>query len=122
MTGIILIVDDEQRHLAWHQHHLANSGRTILSASTLDELDAAYNANRKEIVAIILDGCIPGNSITTRPFIQRVRRDMDAGEYTGLLVAASSSSMFRLEMVRLGCTHNFPKEFAAERTLHLLNM
>lgn len=122
MNPIVLVVDDMQYCIDMHVNGLAELGLTIVTASTLRELDVMYAKHREELAVIILDGCIPGDEVNTYGFITRVRADMESGAFTGHLVAASSLPQYRETMVRAGCTHQAPKKGAAELVLELLTI
>lgn len=113
----ILIVDDVRRQIDEHIVALRSyrlSDEEILTAATLEEASRLYEAHRSELDGIVLDGCVPGNKLTTLPFIKQTKRDRKAGNFSGFVVAASSLESYRREMVAAGCTHASPKLTAVD--------
>jgi CheY-like chemotaxis protein len=108
----VLVVDDLPVFIELHEDLLQGSGLSVVTATTLDELDARYLEHLSDLAGIILDGCVPGNELNTVPFIHRVVNDRREGLFTGFLIAASSDSDYRKEMVRQGCTHEARKDEA----------
>lgn len=116
-TPIVLIADDMTYVIQSWQRTLDDYGIIAVSATTLEQLHEAFLARRHEISAIILDGCMPGNSVNTIPFVQFAR----GSGYRGPIVAASSLDVYRCQMVASGCSHQAPKEQAAELVADLLS-
>lgn len=116
----VLVVDDLPPFVDLHVDGLQGSGLQVATATSLEELTAAYEQHRDELIGIILDGCVPGDKLNTLPFIERVSADRHEGLFRGFLIAASSDSSFRRTMVRYGCTHEAPKGDAAPLLRRLL--
>ena len=106
---LVLIADDLPHIIRGWESELSEFGIGAVKATTLRELCARFLAHEHEIAAVILDGCIPGDSPNTIPFIQLVR---EMGFYKPI-VASSGSSTYRSWMMRAGCSHEAPKEDAA---------
>ena len=117
----VLVVDDIPEFIKLHEDFLQGSGLSVVTAATLAELDAQYTEHRADLVGIILDGCVPGNTVNTLPFIQRATIDRRQGKFTGFLIAASSDPDYRKDMVRHGCTHEIRKDEAAHLLRTLLH-
>lgn len=112
----VLVADDLPDVIASYESALANYGIVSVAATTLEELDAAFNRYAGILSAIILDGCIPGDLPNTYDFIDHAR----AAGFDKPIIAASSSSMYRSWMVNGGCSHSSPKEQAVDLVVELL--
>lgn len=113
---LILIADDLSKVIDYYERSLAQfSWISTVSATSLDELNEVFNVFSDEIDVIILDGCIPGDTVNTIGFIQRVR---EAG-FTKPIIAASSLPAYRDRMVLAGCSHQAPKDAAPGLALEL---
>jgi CheY-like chemotaxis protein len=113
----ILVVDDDSNQIIAHVAALRGykvSDEEILTAITLEEANKLYETYRGELDGIILDGCVPGNKLTTLPFIKQTKRDRKARKFSGLVVAASSLATYRRDMVAAGCTHESMKLTAVD--------
>ena len=119
-TDAILVVDDEAYIIGMYTRLLGGWSGDVLTAQSLDVAHGAYNTSREHLAAIILDGCVPGSSLNTGPFIEMVVGDIRQGRFYGVLVAASSLRSYRDQMVALGCTHQSPKDDAVAMVLDLL--
>jgi CheY-like chemotaxis protein len=114
---VVLIADDLPRIIGDWTTRLADYGIDVVAATSLEELDTAYARHQHEIAAVILDGCIPGDSVNTIGFIKAAR----AGGFTKPIVAASSLWEYRDMMMYAGCSHQAPKEQAADLIADLLS-
>jgi CheY-like chemotaxis protein len=114
---IVLIADDLPRVISTWTHHLASYGIGVVVATSLEELHSVYAQHQSHIAAVILDGCIPGHFVNTIGFIRAAR----ANGFTKPIVAASSLPEYRAQMVGAGCSHQAPKELAADLVADLLS-
>ncbi len=114
---LVLIADDLPEVIRNWESVLGEYGIEVVKATTIRQLCEVFFARDHEIAAIILDGCIPGDSPNTIPFVHIAR---DVG-FMRPIIAASSSGMYREWMVRAGCSHQAPKEQAAELVADLLS-
>ena len=113
---LILIADDLPEVISAWTMELKRRGLRCLAVSSMDDLWIAYELYRDEISGIILDGCIPGHTPNTLPFIRMARED----GFPGYIVAASSSPDYRQQMMQAGCTDQAPKSEAVECLMRLL--
>ena len=114
----VLFVDDSRSQLeSYHVRSAAfPEGTQCFFAHTLAMAGARFRAHQFD--AIVLDGCVPGDELNSLPFIDMVR----ARGYTGILVAASGSTVFRKQMMDAGCTHEVrEKGQAIKLLLEVLN-
>lgn len=120
-TDAILVVDDEAYVIEMYTRSLGKWDGDVLTAHSLEIAHETYDKSRERLVAIILDGCVPGSSLNTGPFIELVADDIRQGRFYGVLIAASSLRGYRNQMVALGCTHQSPKDDAVAMVFDLLS-
>lgn len=116
-ASVVLIADDLSRIIETWTMGLADYGIEVVAATSLEELDTAFAAHRHQIAAVILDGCMPGDSLNTLGFIRTVR----AKGFTKPIVAASSLREYRDAMVAAGCSHQAPKDQAVRMVADVLS-
>lgn len=116
----ILVVDDEVSVIGMYTRQLSEWNGNVLTAHSLNTAHEEYDTFRERLVAIVLDGCVPGSSLNTGPFIELVAGDIRRGRFYGVLIAASSLRSYRNQMVAMGCTHQSPKDDAVAKVLDLL--
>ena len=114
---LVLIADDLPHVIEAWESALTEYGIAVAKATTIRELCETFFAYEHEIDAIILDGCIPGDRPNTISFIDIVRQF----GFTKPIIAASSSERYRANMMSWGCSHQAPKELAAELVIDLLS-
>lgn len=114
---LVLIADDLPHVIKMWTADLVSYGIGVIAATSLEELDGAYAKYKHVAAAVILDGCIPGNSLNTISFIKSVRAD----GFTRPVVASSSLREYRRQMLWAGCSHEAEKEQAAELVADLLS-
>lgn len=100
----VLVVDDQYtyRELAAFsiESELGIPYHQVLQAGTLDEARMHFANNKEIIMAVCLDGCVDSyDELDSIPLITEF-----AGEGR-LIVAMSSSDIYRCEMMKAGCTH-----------------
>jgi hypothetical protein len=113
---LVLIADDLPDVIRSWESELDEYGIGVVKATTIRQLCEVFFAHEFEIEAIILDGCIPGHSPNTIPFVRLVR---EIG-FTKPIIAASSSEVYREMMLNAGCSHEAPKEQAVELLVEVL--
>lgn len=113
----VLIADDLTWVIQDWESTLSEYGIEVVKATTIRELCEVFLAHEHEIEAIILDGCMPGDSPNTIPFVHIAR---EIG-FDKPIIAASGLERYRDWMVRAGCSHQAPKEQAAELVADLLS-
>lgn len=116
-SPLVLLVDDLSEVLNSWVSTLTEYGVPCLTASTLEGLDRGFALYKDDISAIVLDGCVPGHTVNTLPFILGAR----SRGFTAPIIAASSSLPYRQMMMRAGCSHQAPKDQAAELVADLLS-
>ncbi len=114
---LVLAADDLPEVLETWTKELAVYGITVVTASTLEELDRVFEEHEHQLDAIILDGCIPGHDVNTLRFIWKVR-DRDCRVP---IIASSSLPEYRRMMVRAGASHQAPKQEAVDTVADLLS-
>lgn len=112
---LVLIADDLPEVISGWTAELKQHELRCLAVTSLEDLWIAYDLYKDEISGMILDGCIPGDTPNTLPFIQMARED----GFTGQIVAASSSEFYRQMMMQAGCSDQSPKSDAVECLLHM---
>lgn len=116
-THFVLIADDLPEVIEAWTKELAAYDITVVTASTLEELDKVFEEHEQQLDAIILDGCIPGHDVNTLRFIWRVR---DKGCQVPI-VASSSLREYRDMMIQAGASHQAPKQEAVDTVADLLS-
>jgi CheY-like chemotaxis protein len=116
-TPLVLIADDLDWVIQSWESTLAEYGIEVVKATTLRELCEKFFAHEHEIDAIILDGCLPGDLPNTLGFTDLVR---ELG-FKKPIIAASGSEKYRARMRTWGCSHEAPKDQAAELVAELLS-
>lgn len=114
---LVLIADDLPDVIRDWESALNGYGIKSVKAMSIRELCTTFFAHEHEIDAVILDGCIPGHSVNTIAFITIAR---EIG-FTKPIIAASSLPRYRDQMVRWGCSHQAPKDTAADLAADLLS-
>lgn len=114
---VVLIADDMPEIIDDWTYDLNGYGIGVVTARDLASLPGVFAVNRYQIAAIILDGCMPGNSLNTLGFVKAIREQ----GFTKPIVAASSLAEYRAIMVAAGCSHEAPKHEAAHLVADLLS-
>lgn len=102
---LILVADDDPEVIKLYEKGLNFSHTTVLTATTLDQLSEAFDEHTADIDVIVLDGCIPGDTLNTISFIERAR----TGGFKNPIIAASSSHLYQQKMMDSGCSHQADK-------------
>jgi len=113
----VLLADDLPEVIKSWVDTMTSFGIDCVIASSLEELNRAFDRYQDEISAIILDGCIPGHMLNTTRFILGAR----ASGFSAPIVASSSSPKYRAMMMEAGCSHEAPKNKAAFLVADLLS-
>jgi hypothetical protein len=111
----VLIVEDEKR---WHDDWRRKlDGKVVLvSTFSIQEAEEQFVAN-PDIVAIVMDACVPGDEPTTEPLVQKFR-----ATFTGPMIAASGAWDYRKDLMRAGCDHESPKYELPQKLLAVLGL
>ena len=118
LKPLVLVADDRETMINLHAIQLSMYGIEYVTATSLLGLGAMFDTYKDELDAIILDGCIPGNALNTLDFIKEAR----GRGFTQPIIAASSYEKYRAQMVEAGCSHEAPKELAADLVAELLGV
>lgn len=111
MPKNILLIEDDKLFHDLLKEELTGSFY-VESAYTINEaMDKLKNLEKYD--AVLLDGCVPGDTLNTVPLIKYIIGE----KYKKPIIAISSYPEYRKEMLLFGCTHESPKEDVA----HLLN-
>lgn len=117
MTNYVLVVEDDERQVAIYQRELAGAGLEALIATDIESAIQFVRQYQTEIIAMIIDGAVPGSYLSTIPFIQWVKENETRAVPK---VAASTRKDYRLTMVQYGCTDHAPKRFAVRLVIEQL--
>lgn len=113
MSKKVLIVDDEE---FWQDYWRKELGEKVVmvSARTIKEAEEQFAAN-PDIVAIVMDACVPGDRPNTPPLVRKFRET-----FSGPMIAISSSWNNRDELVEAGCDHTSAKNPLPRKLLEVL--
>lgn len=112
----VLFVDDEDdQHRKWYRA-LGEDHIRMLCATTIERAEQLFSAN-PDLAAIVMDTCVPGDRPTTPPLVRKFRQS-----FTGPIIAASSSRVFREQLKAVGCDHACEKECVPEDLLRILKI
>lgn len=88
----------------------------VIRALCIEEAKKKFAANRN-IVAIVMDACVPGNLPNTQPLVKKLRE-----KFTGPMIAASSAPEFSQALVDAGCSHKCDKDFVPDMVRKILGL
>lgn len=101
---VVLIVEDDELHqhrYLWFIHDKVEP----LVASTIAKGESLFAANKDRIAAIVMDACVPGRTPNTFDLVRSIRSQ----GFAGPMIASSSESLFREQLVDTGCSHQAEK-------------
>ncbi len=115
MSHKVLIVEDKDYIQArWRQ---ALDGRVeVVSAFSIKEAMDKFATN-PDVVAIVMDACVPGEEPTTPPLVTKFRET-----FKGPMIAASAAPWYRKELMRAGCDHESQKDDVPQKLLEILGL
>ena len=116
----ILLVEDAEGVHTLMQEVLPNilPEYALLSALTLAQGEQLFHAHAREIVAVLMDGCV--DNISTRPDTLELIRSIRRSGWTGPLISITSIPAFWPAMQEAGCTDMWQKHKLLERLPLLL--
>lgn len=115
MSVKILVVDDTKHwHFRWREE--LGDKVLIVSAFSIEEAREHFAAN-PDIVAIVMDACVPGDRPTTLPLVEEFRRT-----FKGPIVAVSSIPSYRKQLVIVGCDYESDKDYLSSKILKILSL
>lgn len=117
MSNYVLVVEDDERQVTIYQRDLAAAGLHGLVTSDLDAATSIVRQYGAAIVAVIVDGAVPGSYLNTIPFIQWMRENDTSNTP---MIAASTRKDYRLTMVQYGCTDHAEKRYAVQHVVEQL--
>lgn len=117
---VVLVVEDERWRSRRYREILEVYGLEVYCAGTVEQAEAHYRKYKERIKAIIMDACVPGDEPNTLELVREIVADWKARGIAGIMVAASGIDQYRELLVEAGCTHNVPKDRAAQTVLNLL--
>lgn len=91
---------------------------TLMQATTIEEAVALFRANKADLSAIVMDGCVPGNNINTEPLTKMIR----AEGFKGPMIAVSGVPWFQDRLVKAGCNTKCSKYQVVQRILEVLGV
>ena len=112
----VLIVEDERRWQELLAETIVQLGRLPIEAMTVKEGERLFREN-PDVVAILMDACVPGDTPTTVSLVRKIRDEM----YRGPIVAMSSVLEYRELLVVAGCSHQCDKSDLLQRLPEILN-
>lgn len=103
----VLIVEDEEDWQGIWGRFLKREGIEVLEGLTLKEGEQLFESN-PDLALVIMDGCVGGEELNSTPLVQKMRLT-----FNGPIVAASGSSSFRKQLMKIGCSHEAPKDMVS---------
>lgn len=115
MKKVLVVEDDRWRHSQWR---IGLDGKEVLfvSALTISEAEKLF-AENPDIVAIIMDACVPGSRLTTEPLVKKFRET-----FAGPMIAASVDPNFRQMLLRAGCDYESEKDSVSQKLIEVLGL
>ena len=112
----VLIVEDRDTTQSGYRASLQDDVQ-LLQAFTIEQAREIFGAN-PDIDLIVMDGCVPGFEINTPPLVREFRKT-----FRGPIIATSSSSDYRQELMLAGCSHEVgSKGDVPDKVLALLSL
>lgn len=93
-------------------------GVSFLQAFDKGQALRLFVEHQADIAIVVMDACVPGNSPNTLDLVKRLRWEE---KFRGPIVAASSSSHYREELVVAGCDYSVPKVLVPMVVLGILD-
>ncbi len=94
----IFVVEDSPVRHSRYQRKLQRFV-TIIPATTIEEAETLWEKHKDHVALVVMDGCVPGDHLNTVPLVQIIRTT-----FQGPIIAASSSTYNREELVKAGCS------------------
>lgn len=110
---VLFVDDDEEFHDLWIPrldemlNERMNDNRQnalLVSALSIEDAEREFFAHISEIVAVVMDACVPGRKPNTEPLIREMRK-----HFAGLMIAVSSDPRYRKLLVVVGCDYEREK-------------
>lgn len=115
---VLVVEDDRATQDGWNTtlKGLVN----LVSAYTIEEAREAFTAN-PDIVAIVMDGCVPGDGDLDNPNTRSLVCDLRL-TFKGPIIAASGSPYYGNLLVEAGCTYRCEKKDVPRKILDILDI
>jgi CheY-like chemotaxis protein len=114
MKKVLVVEDCESYQRIWSEE--LNGKVELVSAFSIREAEEKFAAN-PDIVAIVMDACVPGSEPTTPPLVRKFRTT-----FTGPMIAASSDEKYRKELMLAGCDYQSNKSGLPEVLCKILGV
>ncbi len=115
MSKKVLFVEDSKSQQDYWRRKLP--GKVVfIGALSIREAEELF-ADNFDIEAIVMDACVPGDSVNT---LQLVRKFRDT--FTGPMIATSSVPWYRDALVQAGCDHESEKDSLPQKLLEVLSL
>lgn len=111
---VLFVDDDRSYHNQWKVE--LEEDIIMLSAFSIDDAERLFVKN-PDIVAIVMDACVPGHSITTLPLTQKFR-----SSFSGPMIASSGSPELRKQLMEAGCDHESGKGHVPIKLTEILGL
>ncbi|OHA66245.1 MAG: hypothetical protein A3D63_01230 [Candidatus Wildermuthbacteria bacterium RIFCSPHIGHO2_02_FULL_49_17] len=111
----VLVVEDDQYWSGIIRRGL--KGKVLVAqAFTTEEAEAVFQES-PDLAVILMDACVPGDDPNTMWLVRKMRET-----FTGPIIAISSNSDYRKELIQAGCDHEAEKTEAAQKVLELVGV
>ena len=109
----VLVVEDDQH---WSGIIRRGFGDKVLvvQAFTVEEAETVFQEN-PDLAAILMDACVPGDDPNTMWLVKKMRKT-----FTGPIIAISSNTDYRKELIQSGCDHEAEKDQVVQKVLELV--
>lgn len=114
MNKVLIIEDKKFLQDGWKRE--LEGKAEVISALSIAEAEKQFFAN-PDIVAIVMDACVPGEEPTTLPLVRKFR-----ATFTGPMIAISGSQSYRNWLLQAGCDHECPKHSVVQTLTELLGL
>ncbi len=112
---VLVVEDEEWRHRNWRRE-FDGKDVVLLSALSIEQAEEKFAAN-PDIVAIVMDACVPGDRPTTPSLVRKFR-----STFAGPMIAISSFGAYRQELIGAGCDYESPKDSLPQKLIEVLGL
>lgn len=112
----IFIVEDSATYQSQYAAALKQQV-VIVAARSLKEAHENWGSIQ-QVALVVMDGCVDSRHyLDSQPLVRKIRKT-----FSGPIIAASSSSEFRKELLQAGCNHEAEKQRVPAKVLELLGL
>ncbi len=117
MVVKILLVEDQPRyHQRWQREIAELTERVeVLSALSISEAEEYFATHVRELAAIAIDACVPGDQPNTICLVKKFRK-----KFKGPIIAISGQSEFKQLLLQAGCSHESLKCFLSQKIAEVI--